>query len=94
VAPPSPPSNVSSFYNGNDMTVSWAHPGANVDGFRIYYTFTDINTNEEFVSQRGSAPAAARSANTPVINLAAVTCCTAYGVSAFNSAGESAITWE
>lgn len=94
VAPPSPPTNVSSFYNGNDITVTWAHPGTNVEGFRIYFTYTDINTDEQFVSQRESAPAGARSANTPLINLVATTCCTAYGVSAFNSGGESAITWE
>lgn len=94
VAPPSAPTNVASFYNGNDITVMWAHPGTNVDGFRIYFTYTDINTNEQFVSQKESAPASARSANTELVNLVATTCCTAYGVSAYNAAGESAITWE
>lgn len=94
VAPPSAPSNVSSLYNGNDMTVSWAHPGANVEGFRIYFTFMDINIDETFVSQEASAPAGARSANLPTKFLVGTTCCTGYGVSAVNSGGESAITWE
>lgn len=46
---------MSSTYNGNDITVTWAHSGTNVEGFRIYFTYTDINTNEETVSQVGSA---------------------------------------
>ena len=54
----------------------------------------DLNTDGTYVSQDGTAPAGARSANLPVKYLVGTTCCNAYGVSAYNSAGESAITWE
>lgn len=85
---------MSSSHNGENGTVFWSDNSNNESGFNVYYRYTDLNSGETSVVYQKSVGPNTTSTQVPDIFLVATTTGFGWGVSAYNGAGESTITWQ
>lgn len=93
LVPPAPPGGVTYTGSASGGTLTWADAASNETGYRVYFTYTDINTNVATVTPEKDLPANATTTEVPTKFLIGTTCCSDWGVAAFNGAGESGIVW-
>lgn len=94
MAPPTAPSNVVRSSGASNDTLSWSDNSNNEQGFRIYWRATDLNSGQTSVEQDKTVGANVTSTTVAQVNLIGTTTGFGRGVSAYNAAGESPITWE